>query len=113
MDNDVAIALPDVDAVTDDVPVESAYSLLADRTRRRLLCSLGQLDTPEKLSALTRTIAMAREDAESVDTEWIRARLHHVHVPKLEAAGFLRYDREERTARLTSDGESVARALMS
>lgn len=110
MDDDAAVALADPDAIPDDVPTEYTYSLLADRNRQVLLSSLGELDTSERLSALTRTVAMKKDD-ESADPEWIRARLHHVHVPKLEVAGLAAYDREEHTVELTAAGEAVAAAL--
>lgn len=111
MDENAAVALPDADSIPDGVSAECTYAILADRDRRRLLHWLGQLDTPERLSALTRTLAMARDASEPTDTNWIRTRLHHVHVPKLESAGFVTYDREERTVELTTSGETLAATL--
>lgn len=75
---------------------------LADRQRRLVLLSLAQHEraTLEELSA-----EIAGEDTRTMDTS--TTRLHHVHLPRLEDAGFVRYDTDEHIVeageRLTGD----------
>ena len=94
-----------------EVSASSVYGLLADRDRRRLLRALGDLDTPERLTALTRSIALAREEPEVADTEWIYIRLHHTHIPNLEACGVVEFDPEAETLVLTRRGRSLVDSL--
>ena len=103
-----------VTAVPDDaiaLSASSVYDLLADRDRRRLIEALGELDTPERLTALTRSIAMARDEPDVADIDWIYVRLYHTHVPKLEACGVVEYDPEEDTLVLTRKGRSLVDTL--
>lgn len=65
---------------------DEQLEMIADATRRRLLVDLledGASDTPIKISRRTREI-------ESAD----RIEMQHVHLPKLEDCGYVRWDRE-------------------
>lgn len=70
------------------------YRVLADERRRALLPVLRQSDTPLSESRLARLVA-ARQIGDSpnevatADHERVQLSLHHVHLPRLEAAGLI------------------------
>lgn len=82
-------------------------AVLADPRRRRVVDALGDLRPPVAIERLAEAVA-DRDPAEVPDAsvDDVATTLHHVHLPKLAAAGVVDYDPEtttvtaERTARL-------------
>lgn len=72
--------------------------LLEHEYRRVALVTLAKQGRPVRLETLAERIA---EDPE--ETRTVTAMLHHVHLPKLEAAGVVRYYPADRTAELLED----------
>lgn len=71
---------------TSDVDVE--FDVFRDPTRRRLLLAL--LDhTPRPDEKLCAT-----DGGDDDEVSRIQSRLYHIHLPKLEAAGLIEWDRE-------------------
>jgi hypothetical protein len=84
-------------------PVDRLFSVLSNPTRRRLLVRLAET-TPRAVAAVT----PAHEDA---DEEWVAAELVHLHLPLLEAAGYLEWDRATETIRRGPAFEEVEPCL--
>jgi hypothetical protein len=72
-------------------PVDRLFSVLSDPTRRRLLVRLAE--------ANPRTVAAVTPAHEEADEEQVAAELVHLHLPLLEAAGYLEWDRATETIR--------------
>lgn len=100
-----------VAAVPDSLPLDDTLSALADAERRHLLAKLGQIDTPERLSSLTRWLAADADRTEDVDVSRLYVRLHHIHVPKLADVGIVSYDDETDAVELTEQGRPLADAI--
>ncbi|MFB6130573.1 MAG: hypothetical protein ABEJ28_07110 [Salinigranum sp.] len=83
---------------------ESDVSLFADRRRRELLAELIDRGEPmgvEELALVLRANASGTpEEADAgcvAGADEVRVSLHHVHLPKLDAAGVVDYDHERGT----------------
>lgn len=86
---------------------DAAFGVLADRHRRRLLFELMKLSHAEEpidpIALLEGTL--------SERTEVNRILLHHAHLPKLDHAGFVTWDREAGTIARGPDWETIAPLL--
>lgn len=98
--------------------VDTAMDLLADSRRRMLLSHLAETGGDAPLAELAVEIATREADAtpsaisdhggiSSRDRRTVRISLHHTHVPKLETAGAVDYDRETETVTLTDTGRTL------
>lgn len=95
----------------DSIPLDEALPALAHPRRRQLLSVLCELETPERLSALTRSLAIDADGSGGDSVERIHVCLYHVHVPKLAAAGLVAYERERDVVEVTRLGRLAAEAL--
>ncbi|MDG5777256.1 hypothetical protein VB773_08925 [Haloarculaceae archaeon H-GB2-1] len=87
---------------------EALFDALADPVRQSVLETLVAERTPISQTALATAVdSDARSGADS-DPERLLVRLHHVHLPKLEAADLVSYDRDERTVDLATDDEDAS-----
>lgn len=89
------------DAVDDDRDDPSERPV--DRIRRRIIESLEAAGCPLSLADLA--VELARQETEPGADAWERAEcrwieLYHNHVPALEAAGLVEYDRNRQTVAL-------------
>ena len=94
-----------------------AYDLLNHPLRHRVLLELPNHDNPVRLPALADGIRSSeipggkiRHD-DTADSDAVRIELHHSHLPKLAAAGWIEYDSENRTIRYESRIETIRSAL--
>lgn len=79
-------------------PVDTAFRLLADETRRYALLFLAATpDGVASLSELADGVAVRSPAVE--DREGARIRLHHVALPQLADAGMIDYDPRSETVR--------------
>lgn len=88
--------------------VDEVYEVLADERRRRAVASLAEARPPVDGGTLARSVAAAEADAptEAVSDDRakrVHAKLYHVHLPKLDAAGLVEYDAEDDTVRGVAD----------
>lgn len=93
------------------IPPDVALHALADAERRTLLVNLRQLETPERLTALTRWLAIETDLSDDEAVADLHVRLHHVHVPKLLEAGLVSYASDGEMIELTDAGDTVAASL--
>jgi hypothetical protein len=94
-----------------------AYDLLNHPLRHRVLLELPNHDNPVQLLALADGIRSSeipggetRHD-DTADSDAVRIELHHSHLPKLAAAGWIEYDSENKTIRYESRIETIRSAL--
>lgn len=80
---------------------ESEYHrLLASERRRVTLAVLESVTGQLSLDRLATAVAASQSgDDETTDVEEVRITLHHVHLPKLAAAGVVEYDRTHHVVR--------------
>ncbi|MFC6728338.1 hypothetical protein ACFQDG_06755, partial [Natronoarchaeum mannanilyticum] len=81
-----------LEAVEGAADPDAALSALADRRRRSVLEHVARVDEPIGLDALAERIVAQSDDAR----DDVALDLHHHHLPKLDDAGFLAYDAEDR-----------------
>ena len=101
-----------------DTGSADAYDLLNHPLRLRVLLELTNHDNPVRLSVLADGIRSsempgggATRHDDTADSDAVRIELHHSHLPKLAAAGWIEYDSEDRTIRYESQVETVRSAL--
>ncbi|WP_092887643.1 DUF7344 domain-containing protein [Halopelagius inordinatus] len=72
-------------------------AVLGDPNRRVVVGVLAETDRPISISSLAREVAAETQNA-SPDAKIAQTKLslHHNHLPKLDAAGVVTYDSEER-----------------
>lgn len=77
--------------------VDEAFDALGNRRRRILLARLRERGGRTTVRELTEAIATheRENDDADVDTRAVEISLHHVHVPKLAAAGIVERDGDE------------------
>ena len=93
-----------------------AYDLLNHPLRHWVLLELPNHDNPVRLSVLadgirSSEIRGATRHDDTADSDAVRIELHHIHLPKLAAAGWIEYDSENRTIRYESRIETIRSAL--
>jgi len=97
--------------------VTETSDLLSHPLRRRVLLELSNHDNPVRLDALldgvtgSETPGAATERGSLADSDAVKSELHHVHLPKLAAAGWIEYDPENQTIRYKSRIETIRSAL--
>ncbi|PSQ36975.1 hypothetical protein BRD08_03755, partial [Halobacteriales archaeon SW_10_66_29] len=81
-----------------------AYDLLNHPLRHRVLLELPNHDNPVRLPVLADGIRSseipgggATRHDDTADSDAVEIELHHSHLPKLAAAGWIEYDSETRT----------------
>jgi hypothetical protein len=82
------------------------FKTLQSTRRRLVLAELVERNEPLALTALAESLVEALHDAD--DVHRVAVRLRHVDLPKLEAAGLVEYDHDERSVALTDGGASAA-----
>ncbi|RDI70375.1 DUF7344 domain-containing protein [Halopelagius longus] len=88
---------------------ESPFQALSDRNRRLTFSCLEEDDCPKSVETLAAEVVAEREDVspEDVGDEERRTaavKLYHVHLPKLDEAGLVSFDPEERTVSRATGG---------
>lgn len=88
-------------------PVDASVAI-ATRRRRIVLACLSDDGGSVSFDALVEAVAeRERHRNGTVDTENVAASLHHVHLPTLDAAGFVDYDREANHVELASVPDGI------
>ncbi|MBX0294039.1 DUF7344 domain-containing protein [Haloarcula nitratireducens] len=97
--------LRDGDSETGLLPDADAIELLASRRRRTLLGLLVDADGAVTLGSLATAIAQTERASGlgATPSHRIAVSLHHAHLPKLDAAGVVDYDRETNSVRYRGD----------
>lgn len=90
------------------------FVLLAKRRRRQLLRILRESPTPLTTYELARRIgADEHEEPSKTDVKTVRIALHHHHLPRLDAADVVEYDRTGETVRPGLNFDASVRVLES
>lgn len=95
---------------------DELYDVLSDSTRRFALRYLRSVEGTVPLEELT-TELVARQvdrpvsDRTLADRDAVEVALHHQHLPKMDAAGFLDYDSDGGTITATDRTEEARTAL--
>lgn len=99
---------------TETITVDEALELLADERRRRLLRHLAESDGTATVDQLVTVLDADAPSPEALGRtrDRLAADLHHVHLPKLHAAGLVEYRHREGTVRYRSNDriEALLRA---
>ena len=101
-----------------DTGSADAHDLLSHPLRHQVLLELPNHDNPVQLLALADGISSSEipwrgetHHDNTADSDAVRIELHHSHLPKLAAAGWIEYDPENRTVRYDSRIETIRSAL--
>ena len=95
-----------------DANVDTVFDVLAHRRRRDALGVLVDHENPMTLADLADEVAVREHDTRiddipADDVMELYLSLYHAHVPKLAAAGCVRYDQEHDLIALCADDERV------
>lgn len=81
---------------TDALAQRTVFSLLSNDARRRAVAYLAKRDAPVTLNDLADVVASPdeteRDSEPAAARERVAVALHHVHLPKLDAADVVDYD---------------------
>jgi len=99
-------------SATDEPSVDDLFDVLTAERRRRVLSILVGRDAPVAVEALAEDVAAQEEDVAAVTvsestTREVHVSLHHVHLPKLDEAALVDYDRDGRTVTATVTSDAV------
>jgi hypothetical protein len=92
-----------VSDVTREEELDRLFEALRHPCRRRILLLVGDLDRGERAELSLEDVAAGERDRDSLRTE-----LHHRHLPKLDDAGYVGWDRETGRIRRGPRFEAVA-----
>ncbi|MCU4801640.1 hypothetical protein OB920_14775 [Halobacteria archaeon HArc-gm2] len=97
---------------TDESSVDELFDVLTTERRRRVLSIMGGYDSPVPVERLAQDVAAQEADvaAMTVPESTVRdvhVSLHHRHLPKLDDAGLLDYDHDDRTVAPTTATDGV------
>lgn len=70
----------------------SLFDVLSNARRRRLVALLGEADETDRLSLDALSSRLADREPDGGSAGEVAISLHHLHLPKLDEAGFVRYD---------------------
>jgi hypothetical protein len=80
---------------------DSVYGALATQCRRQLLGYLYQADGQASVDEVVTALSTDDRASSALNEDTLRVHLHHVHLPRLETAGLVEWNREEATVALT------------
>jgi len=100
----------------DSVPPDDAFEILRNPRRRHAIRILSRCDGPIGLTELAREVASIENDKEPDDVSAAERKrvyisLYQCHVSKMEDAGIITYDDEERIVGLARSGGMLADVL--
>lgn len=104
---------PEPHASTDDEPsVDELFDVLSETRRRRVLAILTERQSSMDVSELAHAVAAQENDVAPVTLSQstvheVQVMLHHVHLPKLDEATLVDYDRNDRTVATTNATDAV------
>ena len=94
-------------SIEEEISASAIFELLVDRRRRYALHYLvGKVGAVE-LSDLAGQVALLEGDLSTDRFERVCTGLFHVHIPRLEDAGIVRYDPARETVELTGAADKL------
>ena len=95
--------------VTDPASLDVAFDVLSDSRRRDILEAVAD-HNPRDVDEFT-SGGVASADENGADPERVRTELHHVHLPKLAAQGYVEWDPNAETIRRGPNFDDIAPLL--
>jgi len=94
------------------VSVDTVFEVLSNSRRRFILSMVRKRDKPVPLSTLSAGVGaheagINREEVQAAERKRVYVSLYQSHIPKLETAGFVKYDPDARTV----EGTRLARKV--
>ena len=86
-------------ALSRELLTDSAFEVLADRHRRRVIRRLRAAGGTATLDQLIESVVDEVDAAASQRPELVRVQLHHVHIPKLRDVGLVEWESGGQTVR--------------
>ena len=94
----------------DGLPESKCFALLGDRRRRLVVRVLREHGASLSVTEIAHLVtSYEREDHSAIDAADVHTSLHHTHLPRLEAADVISYDRDERMVELRPNFDSIIR----
>lgn len=105
---------PQAGTADEEPSVDELFDVLTEARRRHVLAVLTERESPTTVGEVARAVAIRESDdapmtvSESTVHD-VHVTLHHVHLPKLDDAALVEYDRDERTvsASVTTDAVPI------
>lgn len=102
----------DVTSTPASLSTDTLFNVLANQRRRYVLHALKEHETPLSLAALATKVAALENERPGTEIprdehERVHASLWHSHVPKLDDAGIVEFDRESDTVTLAEDTKTL------
>jgi DNA-binding transcriptional ArsR family regulator len=99
------------------VSIDALFDTLANQYRRSILCALNTHMQPMTQSDLLDVLAGLKygttaDEIAPIDADQLSASLYHLHLPRLQDAGLIEYDRESETVTLTEPADRFSRFLV-
>ena len=102
----------DIDATTTHRASEpDVLALLSDEGRRAIVAELAITSSPVDQTELSRTVADRMSGEDDLTYRDVHVQCHHVHLPMLEDAGVIDWDRDAGTIRPAERFEATATVL--
>ena len=95
---------PRADTSENEPSVDQLFDVLSESRRRRVLSILTEHRSPMDVERLASAVA-ERESASTARD--VHVTLHHVHLPKLDEAALVDFDREDGTVAPTATTDAV------
>lgn len=104
---------PRADTTDDEPSVDELFDVLTEARRRSVLSILEGRRTSMEVEELAHAVAVRENDVASATVSEATAHevhvtLHHVHLPKLDEATLVNYDRDDRTVAPTDTTDAVS-----
>ena len=94
--------------IDETITTTTIFEILSDRRRRYALHYLSQKVGAVELGDIAEHVALWEGDTSRDQFERVCTGLFHVHLPRLEDAGVVRYDATRETLELTSAASQLA-----
>jgi hypothetical protein len=86
--------MPTGEKERDESSLDELFEMLSHGIRRRILVTVAR-ENPQDVDDLTTESAASDHEEDDEALELLTTQLYHTHLPKLDEAGFIDWDRDE------------------